>query len=84
MQITEPIDGLTPSVFSVSQHTIITDFVMADAAGKLYSFQVDGDHDGILELVVNEGVFQDSCGNWNTRSNVVTLEKGTLWSENSS
>lgn len=72
------------SIFAVSQHTIITNFVKADTMGKLYSFQVNGDHDGTLQLVVNEGMFQDSCGNWNTRSNVVTLEKGTCVSVPSS
>ena len=77
MQITEPIEDLTASVFSVSQYTVITDFAKADTAGKLYSFQVDGNHDGTLQVFVNEGAFRDSCGNWNTRSNVLTLEKGS-------
>lgn len=73
------MEGLTESCIDISKNGYISSFKQGHNPLE-YSFYVRSDEDGDVELFVKDNQAKDHCGNWNSRSNFVSIHIGTILS----
>ena len=77
LRFSKTVLSIKEQCIDVGENGIITDFeVISDL--EICHFSIDGKENGPVSLYLKDKCVQDRYGNWNIRSNRVSLRKGTL------
>ena len=78
IEFSEEVEEVTKNCIDISKDARITSFRQTHNP-LVYSFNVESEEDGDVTLYVKDNQVKDHCGNWNSRSNFITIHIGKFF-----
>ena len=75
IEFSEEVEDVTKNCIDISKDIRITSFRQTHNP-LVYSFFIESEEDGDVTLFVKDNQVKDHCGNWNSRSNFITIHIG--------